>query len=176
MRQARSVLRGMERRRRPIEFSTPPFLPGTVRIAKEGLDAQGIVKPVMFGKLGAIVEADRLAQGMWEAAELLGDGPGGENGFSIDRMLNNAEAGLPFVQHKQPLAVSGEQHEVGLPVAWHLAVFNLGGPFGDRAPVFDEACGAATSAAATPADKFVARQQLVPVILLGRTVIDKPID
>jgi len=113
-------------------------------IAEEGLDAEGFVKPVMLGELGSIVKADGFAHRLWKFAELTSDGPSGEDSFSIDRMLNDAEAGLSFVQNKQPLAISGEQHEVGFPVARHLAAFDLGGSFGDRAPLVDEAGGAAS--------------------------------
>ena len=77
-------------------------------IAKEGLDAKDLVKPVMFGELGPVVEADGLAHRLRKFAKLAGDGAGGENRFSIDRVLNDAEAGLSFVQNEQPLAVSGE--------------------------------------------------------------------
>lgn len=76
-------------------------------IAEEGLDAEGLVKPVMLGELGSVVEADGFAHRLWKLAELTSDGPGGEDGFSIDRALNDAEAGLPFVENKQPLAISG---------------------------------------------------------------------
>ena len=145
-------------------------------IAEEGLDAEGFVKPVMLGELGSVVEADGFAHRLWKLAELTGDGPSGEDGFSIDRMLNNAEAGLPFVENKQPLAISGEQHVVGFPMARHLAAFDLGGPFGDRAPLFDEAGGATAWASAASSSEFMARQQAMPIILLGRTMIDETID
>jgi len=98
-------------------------------IAEEGLDAEGLVKPVMLGELGSVVEADGFAHRLWKLAELTSDGPGGEDGFSIDRALNDAEAGLPFVENKQPLAISGEQHEVGFPMARRLAAFDLGRSF-----------------------------------------------
>src|ERR1700732_5512471 len=88
-------------------------------IAEEGLDTEGFVKPVMLGELGSVVEADGFTHLLWKFAELASDGPSGKNGFSIERMLNDAEAGLPFVQNKQPLTISGEQHEVGLSVARH---------------------------------------------------------
>ena len=113
-------------------------------IAEEGLDAEGFVKPVMLGELGSVVEADGFAHLLWKLGELAGDGPSGKSGFSIERMLNDAEAGLPFVENKQPLAISGEQHEVGFPMARHLAAVDLGGSFGDRAPLSDEAGGAAS--------------------------------
>ena len=112
-------------------------------IAEEGLDAEDLVKPVMLGELGSVVEADGFAHRLWKFAELTSDGPGGEDSFSIDRVLNDAEAGLSFVENKQPLAISGEQHEVGFPMARRPAAFDLGGAFGDRAPLFDEAGGAA---------------------------------
>ena len=125
-------------------------------IAEEGLDTEGFVKPVMLGELGSVVEADGFAHRLWKFAELTGDGPSGEDSFSIDRVLNHAEAGLSFVENKQPLAISGEQHEVGFPVARHLAAFDLGGSFGDRAPVFDEAGGTAAWMPAAPASEFMA--------------------
>jgi len=145
-------------------------------IAEEGLDAEGFVKPVMLGELVSVVEADGFAHRLWKFAELTGDGPSGEDSFSIDRMLNHAEAGLSFVENQQPLATSGEQHEVGFPMARCPAAFGLGGSFGDRAPLFDEAGGAAAWASAVPSSEFMARQQAIPVILLGRTMIDETID
>ena len=63
------------------------FLPGAMGIAEEGLDAEGFVKPVMLGELGSVVEADGFAHRLWKFAELTGDGPGGEDSFSIDRVL-----------------------------------------------------------------------------------------
>ena len=145
-------------------------------IAEEGLDAEGFVKPVMLGELGSVVEADGFAHRLWKLAELAGNGPSGEDSFSIDRVLNDAEARLPFVQNKQPLAISGEQHEVGFPVACHAAAFDLSGSFGDREPLFDEAGRAANWAPAAASSEFMARQQAMPVILLGRTMIDETID
>ena len=65
-------------------------------IAEEGLDAEGFLEPVMFGELGSVVEADGFAHRLWKFAELACDHPGGKHGFPIDRMLNDAEAGLPF--------------------------------------------------------------------------------
>jgi hypothetical protein len=143
-------------------------------IAEEGLNAEGLVKPVMLGELVSVVEADGFAYGLWKLAELTSDGPSGEDGFSIDRPLNDVEAGLPFVENKQPLAASGEQHEVGFPMARHLAIFDLGAAFGDRTPLFDEAGGAASWA--VPSSSFAARQQAMPAILLSRTMIDETID
>src|ERR1700693_3758819 len=140
-------------------------------IAEEGLDAEGFVKPVMLGELGSVVEADGFAHRLWKPAELAGDGPSSKNGFSIERMLNDAEAGLPFMENKQPLAISGEQHEVGFPVTRRRAAFGFSGSFGDRTPLLDEAGGTPARAPAAAASEFVKRQQAMPVILLGRTMI-----
>ena len=145
-------------------------------IAEEGLDAEGFVKPVMLGELVSVVEADGFAYRLWKLTELTGDGPGGEDGFSIDRVLDDAEAGLSFVENQQSLAASGEQHEVGFPMARCHEAFDLGGAFGDRAPLFDEAGDAAASAPMMPSSSFLARQQAMPGILLGRTMIDETID
>src|ERR1700687_202020 len=117
----------------------------------------------MLGELVSVVEADGFAHRLWKVAELTGDGPSGEDSFSIDRLLNDAEAGLSFVENQQPLAISGEQHEVGFPAGLDLAPFDLGGSFGNRAPLLDEAGGAAAWAPAAPSSEFMTRQQAVPV-------------
>ena len=152
------------------------FLPGAMGIAKEGLDANGVVKPVMLGELSSVVEADGFTQSLWKFAELTGDGPSGQDSFSIERVQHDAEAGLSLVENQQSLAISGEQHEVGFPMARRLAAFDLGRSFSDRAPLFDEAGRAAAWASPAPASEFVTRQQAVPVILLGRTMINETID
>ena len=150
------------------------FLPRTMGIAEEGLDAEGSVKPVMLSELVSVVEADGFAHCLGKFAELTADGPSGADRFSIEWLVNHVEAGLPFVENKQPLATSGEQHEVGFPMARCPTAFDLGGAFDDRAPLFDEAGGAASWT--MPSCSFVARQQTVPAILLSRTMIDETID
>ena len=145
-------------------------------IAKEGLDAEGVVKPVVLGELGSVVEADGFTHRLWKLAELTGDGPSGEDSFSIERVHHDAEAGLSLVEDQQSLAISGEQHEVGFPMAWRPTAFDLEGSFSDRAPLFDEASRATVWTSPAPSSEFMARQQAVPVILLSRTMIDEPID
>jgi hypothetical protein len=149
------------------------LLPGAVGIAEESLYAEGFVEPVMLGEFVSVIEADGFAYVLWKLAELTRDGVGGENSFSIEGALNDTEAGFSFVENQQSLARLGEQHEVGFPMSGRPATFDLGGAFGDRAPLFDEA-GGATSAA--PSYFFVARQQAIPAIFLGRTMIDETID
>src|ERR1700724_575051 len=112
-----------------------------MRIAEESLDAEGLVKLVMLGELVSIVEADGFAYCLWELSELTSDGPGGEDSFSINRVLDDAEAGLSFVENQQPLAASGEQHEVGFPMARRPTAFDLGGGGGGRTPLFFGGCG-----------------------------------
>ena len=56
------------------------------------------------------------------------------------------------------------------------ATISLGRAFGDRAPLFDKAGDAAASAPVLPSSSFLARQQEMPGIFLGRTMIDKTID
>ena len=132
------------------------------------------MKSVMLGELVSVVEADSFAYRLWKFTELTSDGPGGEDSLSINRVLNDAEAGLSFVENQQPLAASGEQHEVGFPMARRPAAFDFGGAFGDRTPLFDEANGAPSWTA--PSSSFAARQQAMPAILLSCTMIDKTID
>jgi len=145
-------------------------------IAKEGLDPEGSMQPVVLGELGSVVKADGFAHRLRKLSQLTSDGPRGEDGLSIDRLPRDAEAGVSFVEKEQPLAISGEQHEVGFPMPRHGAAFNLGGSFADRASVFDEAGRTAAWTSAAPSLEFVARQQAMPIILLGRTMIDETID
>ena len=142
-------------------------------ITEEGLETEALVESVMLGKLVSVVEADGFAHSLWKLAELTSDGLGGGDRFSIGRTVNDVETGLSFMKKQQLLTAFGEQHEVGFPVARCPATFDLGGPFGNRAPLFDE--GAAT-ASVLPSRFFAAWQQLMPVILLSRTMIDETID
>ena len=104
----RSVLRGRERRKRPMEFFHAAFLPRTMGIAEESLNAEGFVESVMLGELVSVVKADGFAHCLWKFAELTADGPSSAESFSIEWLVNHAEAGLSFVQNKQPLATSGK--------------------------------------------------------------------
>jgi len=151
------------------------FLPRAVRIAEEGLNAEGFVEPMVLGKLIPVVEADGPAHCRGQFAKLAGNVPSGRDSFPIGRTVNLVEPGLPLVENHQPLTASGEHHEVSLPMAWRLAAVDLSRSFGNRAPLFDEAGGAAAPSP-TPSHFLVTRQQTIPVILLSRTVIDETID
>ncbi len=149
------------------------LLPGTMGITEEGWEFQCLVEPVMVGELVSIVEADGFAHRLWKLAESMSDGSSGEGSFSIARAVNDVKAGLSFVENQQSLATSGKQHEVGFPMTRRPPTFDLSRSFSDRAPLFDEA-GAAASA--SPSYFLVTRQQAIPVILLGRSMIDEAID
>jgi hypothetical protein len=151
----------------------PALLPRAMRIAEESLDAKGSVKSVMFGEFVSVVEADGLADRLWKFAKLSSDGLSSADSFSIDRALNPGEASLSFVKNQQRLAAPGEQHEVGLPMARRPAAFDLGGTVGDRAALLDDDRGASSTPPSCP---FAARQQAMPTILLGGTMIDETID
>src|ERR1700732_1848591 len=96
-------------------------------IAEEGLDTEGFVKPVMLGELGSVVEADGFAHRLWKFAELTGDGPSGEDGFAIDRLLNDAEAGLSFRSELGSVVeADGFAHRL-----WKFAELTGDGPSGE---------------------------------------------
>ena len=123
------------------------LLPGGVRVAEEGLDAEGM-EVVMAGELRAIVEGDGLAavggQGGEEAGEGLSDRGGGLAGGPD----GEEEAGGAFMEGEDGLAVSAEEHEVSFPVAGGLAVGGGRGAGGERAAVRDQGGGAAAAGAA----------------------------
>ncbi|MGY8704651.1 hypothetical protein RAD16_02760 [Bradyrhizobium sp. 18BD] len=75
------------------------FLPGAVRIAEEGLDTEGRVKPMVLSELVLIVEADGLAHRRRQFADLAGDGSGSGKSLSIEGAVNQAEAALSFVEN-----------------------------------------------------------------------------
>lgn len=151
------------------------FLPRAVRITEERLDAEGLVKPMVLGELVSVVEADGSEHRLRQFAEPTGDVLSRGNSFSTDRTVNYAEPSLSFVENQQSLIGSGEHHEVGLPMAWRFATFDLSGSLSDRAPLFNEAAGAAAPPSTT-AYFLVTRQQAIPVIPLSRTMIDETID
>jgi hypothetical protein len=65
------------------------------------------------------------------------------------------------------LAVFGEQHEVGFPVARDFAIGGIGRPFRYGNPAIDEACGTAAPSAAQAALALAARQIAAPAVVLG---------
>lgn len=104
---------------------------------------------------------------MGHGAKPPGDAPGGQFGFSVGRLVENGEAGLPFVQDEDVVAVFGEQHVIGFPMTRLVASFGLCGAFRDRSAMLDEAGRTTALARISPAPGFCAGQQAVPVILLA---------
>ena len=151
------------------------FLPRAVRVAEECLNAEGLVKSMVLGELVSVVEADGPEHRLRKFTEPTDDVLSRGNSFSADRTVNYAEASLSFVKNQQSLISSGEHHKVGLPMAWRLATFDLSGSLSDRAPLSNKAAGA-TAPPSTTAYFLVTREQAIPVIPLGRTMIDETID
>lgn len=133
------------------------FLPRAVRVAEERLDAEGLVKPMVLGELVSVVEADGPEHRLRQFTEPTGDVLSRGNSFSTDRTVNYGEPSLSFVKDQQSLIRSGEHHEVSLPMAWRLAIFDLSRSFGERAPLFNKAAGA-TAPPSTTAYFLVTRQ------------------
>jgi hypothetical protein len=71
------------------------------------------------------------------------------------------------MQGEHGLAVLGEQHEVGLPMAGAGAIGGCWRSFGDGNTAFDEACGAAALAAAQAPLALAARQIVAPAVVFG---------
>jgi len=130
----------------------------------------------MLGELGAVVEADGSAQMFGKLAELVADTAGGQRCFAVGWLVEDGEAGLPLVQDEHVLPIFGEEHVVGFPMSRLGPLFGLLWSFRDWPALLDEACRAATAQALPSAPGLMAGQQAVPVILLGRAVVDVSID
>jgi hypothetical protein len=153
------------------------FLPGRVGIAEEGLDGEP-VECAMTSELGAIVKGDGLAQLWRQAGEQPHKMPSDAAGGLAGRPGGEQQPGLALVDREHRLAVFGEQHQVGFPVAWGLAIGGVGRPFGHRNTAFDEACGASAASAAEPPLALPARQVVAPavVLLAGDLGVDEAVD
>src|SRR5262249_50869013 len=88
------------------------------------------------------------------------------------------QSGLAFMDGEHRLAIFGEQHQVGFPVAGGLAIGGVGRPFGHGNTAFDEACGASATSAAEASLALPARQIATPavVLLAGDLGVDEAVD
>jgi len=77
---------------------------------------------------------------------------------------------------EQALAVLGEQHEVGFPMARRAAIGDIDGSVADRAAELDGAGSAAATLAEASAPVFAIGQQAMPIVLLRRAMIGKTVD
>ncbi|AJP72704.1 hypothetical protein TS85_14375 [Sphingomonas hengshuiensis] len=152
------------------------LLPWGSDIAEEGLDAEAVVKAVMFGELGAVVEADGPAQILGDMAQSACDPACGQLGSAVGWLVEDGVACVALVQDEDIVPISGEQHIVGFPMARLCAIPGFEGAFADRPALFDEAGRASALAAIAAAPCLAAGQKAVPVVLLGRAMIDVSID
>ena len=68
------------------------------------------------------------------------------------RVQGDEDSGVVLVEGERHLPVGAKEHEVGLPVAWGLAVCGCFGAFGQGPSLGDEGCG--TAALASPPAAF----------------------
>jgi hypothetical protein len=130
----------------------------------------------MLSELGTVVEADGFAQELWDRPQPVGDTACGELGLPVRWLIDDGEAGLPFVKDEDVVAIFGEQHVIGFPMAWLGSIGGFGGPFGKRHTQFDEVEGTAALTPIATAPRLVAGQQAVPIIFLRRAMVDVAID
>jgi hypothetical protein len=143
------------------------LLPRCVGIAEEGLDAQGLAQGVVLGELGAVVEGDGLAKRCGQRREQVLDAARHPLGV-FGRLARNPEQARSTLVHRQDrLAVLGELHRVGFPVARVGAVAGRGWALGDRHPIQDVQHGAAPLAAAVAPFALAAGQIAPPGVVLG---------
>ena len=121
----------------------------------------------MACELGTVVEGDGLAQFYRQVGEEPHEMPRNAVGGLVGRPGRQQQAGLALVDGEHGLTVSGEQHEVGFPVARGLAIGGLAGPFGHAHTAVNEACRTAAPAAAKPSPALAAGQIAPPAVVLG---------
>ena len=152
------------------------FLPRFVGVAEEGGEAEASGELVMLSELGAVIEGDGLAPGGRERFEQVDEacehGRGGFVGLAGEAQM----AGGAFVKDQDGLAVFSEEHEIGFPGAGPGAVVGFRGAIVNRHAVREEVHRAASASAESSPAGLAARQEAVPVILLGGAVVDKAVN
>ena len=138
----------------------PAFLPGGMRIAEEGLNAELIAHTMMQGEFRTVVEGERTAQafGQWgeQGMQAIGDRRSGFAGLSNQ----SGQTRGALMQGQSGLAVEGEQHQVGLPVARLRAIGSGGGSLRERNATLD-VIHRTTPFASTPAAFTLRLRQIV---------------
>ena len=155
------------------------LLPGAVGITEEGGQAEGLmVELVMLGELCSVVEGEGAAQGLGQGLEQAAQEFDGGLGLSVVGLEEHGQAGGSLVQGQDGLAVAGEQHEVGFPVAGLAAIAGGLGALGDADAVLDEQGGAAALLAAPPSAGLGSGQIVAPAAVVGalHLGVDEPID
>jgi len=142
------------------------LLPGRMRIAEEGLDGEA-VQQQMTGELGAVVEGNGLSQALWQGGEQADEMAGDATRHLAGEADAKQEARGALVHGQDGLAVFGEHHQVGFPMARDAAIGDLYRPFCQRNTALDEACGAPALVAADTALALAARQIAAPAEVGG---------
>src|SRR5579883_230558 len=142
------------------------LLPRGIGVAEVGLDGE-LVERLVASELGSVVEGDGLTQRLGEGGEQGEEAASDAVGGFARQSCGEEDARLAFMKDEHGLAVFGEQHEVGFPMAGGVAIGGDLGPFGHGNAAFDEVCGAAAAPAAKAALAFGAREIMAPAIVLG---------
>src|SRR6266436_3341014 len=171
------VLRGKNRRRRPMAFSMVPFCQA-VGIAEEGLDAEPVDQDEVLSELGAVVEGDGLAQLRIDRGETSQQALGRREGGFARLLGGQYSPGFALLRNEDGLAGGCEQHEVGLPMSEGVPELDLGGARSDGNAAFYQADGGATGAAAAAALELGSGQVMAPGAVVGAAdlIIDEAID
>ena len=152
------------------------FLPGRMRIAEEGLDAELVVEFVVFGELGTVVEGDGTPEFSGQRSEQAFDARCDVGCVFAFETCYGEPPGCTFVHDEDVLAVLGKRHQIGLPVAWLGAAVGGLGALGDGATVFECARRAEAAAVDPAASAFGFRQKAMPPVFLCDSMIYVTID
>ena len=127
----------------------------------------------MGGELGAVIEGEGVAQGRRKRFEEAQKGVGNGQGSLIGLAAQTEVARGAFVKDQDSLAVFPKEHQIGFPVAGLRAVVDLRGALVNGDAVGEMQDGASAARAEASATRFAARQEAMPVILLGGAMIDE---
>ena len=155
------------------------LLPGAVRIAEEGGEAEGLlIEPMVLGELGAVVEGEGAAQGLRQGLEQAAQEFGGGLRLPVVSLQEQSQARGALVKDEDGLAVAGEQREVGFPVPGLVTIAGGLGALCDADAVLDMQGRAATPLASPAATGLGPGQIVAPAAVVGalHLGVDEPID
>src|SRR5260370_3511484 len=121
----------------------------------------------MACELGAIIEGDSASQPWWECFEERQEMCGDTLCRLVGRPGCQQQPRMAIVDGEHGLAVSGEQHEVGFPMAGGFAVGGGGRPLGYGNTAFDEGCSAAAPSATEASFALAAGEIVAPAVVFG---------
>ena len=152
------------------------FLPGFMGVAEEGGKAESLSEEVMSSELGAVVEGNGLTQGRGQRGEPVQETFDHGLGSLVGLAGEAEETGGALMSHKHGLAILSEEHEISFPVAWERTVVGLRRTIVNGDAVGKEVDGTAPAATQAAATRLMAGQEAMPVILLGRAMVDEAVD